>query len=91
MMWGDGFGMGGWIFAWIMMLVVVALVIVGIVLLVRGLSGRHDRDQAGYQPPPPGSGPANTAIQILEERYARGEIDQEEFLRRRADLLGGQR
>ena len=31
------------------------------------------------------------ALQILEERYARGEIGQEEFLRRRADLGGGAR
>lgn len=87
MMWDGGFGMGGWIFGSIMMLVVVALVVVGIVLLVRGLAGRHDRDGAGY-PQTPG-GASGSALQILEERYARGEIDQEEFLRRKADLVGG--
>ncbi len=31
------------------------------------------------------------ALRILEERYARGEIEQEEFLRRRADLGGAAR
>lgn len=90
MMWGDGWGMGGWVFGWIMMLVVVALIVVGIVLLVRGLSGRHDRDQASHSQTPPSGGTASgSALQILEERYARGEIEQEEFLRRKADLLGG--
>lgn len=29
-----------------------------------------------------------TALEILEERYARGEIEQEEYLKRRADLGG---
>jgi putative membrane protein len=46
------------------------LVIVGIVLLVRYL-GRGDR---------PGPGP--TPERLLAERFARGEIDEEEYRRR---------
>jgi putative membrane protein len=89
MMWDGGFGMsGGWVFGWVIMLIVLVLIVVGIVLLVRGLSGRQDHDQmARPQGPPPAEPGPKRALQILEERYARGEIDQEEFMRRKADLL----
>ena len=88
MMWGGGFGMGaGWIVGWIVILAVLALIVVGVVLLIRGLSGRHDYERTGHpQGPPPGGAAPKSALQVLEERYARGEIDQEEFLGRRADL-----
>ncbi len=32
--------------------------------------------------------PDKTALEILEEHYARGEIDREDYLKRRADLGG---
>jgi putative membrane protein len=72
----------------VFMLVVLALIVVGIILLVRGLN-RHDHVHSG--PPqghPPGPG-STSALQVLEERYARGEIQREEFLQRKQDLLGG--
>lgn len=58
----------------VFMIAVVAALITGIVWLVRNLAG--DRDTTGRP----------RAIEQLEGRYARGEIDRDEFLQRRNDL-----
>jgi putative membrane protein len=93
MMWGNGWGNGwggaGSAIMVVFMLAVLALIVVGIILLVRGLT-RHDHVEPGQPPqgPPPGISSRN-ALQVLEERYARGEIQREEFLQRKQDLLGG--
>jgi putative membrane protein len=50
------------------------LIVVIIVGLVRGGGARR--------------GTGSGAIRVLEDRYARGEIDREEFLERRRFLLG---
>lgn len=52
------------------MLLFWTLIIAAVVVVVRGLSG----------------GRARTALDILGERYARGEIDKGEFERKRHDL-----
>jgi putative membrane protein len=57
------------------MIVLLALVIAGIVALVRWVGGD-------------GGGRVRTAREILDERYARGEIDREEYQRRRDDIAG---
>jgi putative membrane protein len=58
------------------MLIVVAMIVAGAVLIARSLAQRTSH--AGS------SGP----LQILEERYARGEIDEDEFRKRREVLRG---
>jgi putative membrane protein len=58
----------------LMMLFFWGLVIAGLVLGIRALL-RVTRD-----------GPADRALEILRERYARGEIDKQEFEARRRDL-----
>ncbi|MBV7700692.1 SHOCT domain-containing protein [Streptomyces sp. TRM70350] len=66
-------GMGAWMALWgLVGLVLLALFIVGLVWLIRSLT----RDAA--------SKPANveTPQDILRRRYAAGEIDEEEYLRR---------
>ena len=85
--------MGGW--PWVGLastLLFWIAVIVGIVLLIRYFNRRqvpgpgHHPWQA---PPPPGYPPgAATAEHILAERFARGEIDDDEFRRRLATLRG---
>ena len=70
-MWGyDGFGMG-WGGMGIGMLLFWGLIIFGIVMLARGFGGRP----AGNEP----SLREKTPLDILGERYARGEIDKSEF------------
>jgi putative membrane protein len=64
----------GMIFGPIMMIVVLATVVVVVVLIVRWLGGGswgtplHD-----YRQPP------KTALDILKERFAKGEIEKDEF------------
>lgn len=58
----------------VFMIAIVAALIAGIVWLVRNLTGdRHTTGRSG-------------AIEQLEVRYARGEIDRDEYLQRRDDL-----
>ena len=75
MMWG-----GGWFMGPLMMLLFIALAVVMVVFLVRWL-GSHGAGLGGSegttQSPP---------RDILKERFARGEIDQEEFERRKRVL-----
>ena len=71
----------GWGFMWLMPLVMLAwfaLMIAVIVLLVRWLGGGSGGRSAS----------TSTARDILEERYARGEIDREEYLQRQKDIAG---
>ena len=82
MMWwyGNGNGMDGWGYA-LMAVSMVAfwgLVIFGVIATVRYL-GRQDRPIATTRP---------TAEQVLAERFAHGEIDEQEY-RQRLDVLRG--
>ncbi len=82
MMWGyDGFGYGGGGMG-IGMLLFWGLIVFGVVLLARGFGGMSGsvasvptvRDQ--------------TPLDVLGERYARGEINKAEFEQKRNDLKG---
>ena len=73
-MWGGG---AHWIFGPIMMILFIA-VIVAVVILVGRWLGSAGGAGAGARP--------KAALNILEERFARGEIDKEEFEQRRQAL-----
>ncbi len=80
--WGFGpwmMGSGWWGFGWIFMIVFWGLVIIALILLIRSLvrlSRPNERKEAGRDP----------AMEILRQRYAKGEIDKEEFERKKRDL-----
>jgi putative membrane protein len=76
MMGGYGWG-GGWGFGMIGMLLWWVLIILGIVLLAKWVfRGAPGASQVS----------GNRALEILRERYARGEIDKQEFEQRKRDL-----
>ena len=76
-MW-DG-GWHGWLFGPLMMILFIALVVIGILLLVRWFSEPRQGGAAGRAG-------AQTPLDILKERFARGEIDKEEYEARRRVL-----
>lgn len=86
MMWHDPgwtWGWGGWLAMILMMLLFWGALVVLVVWAIRQFRA------APEQAPTPEADRPSTAIAILEERFARGEIDEQEFERRRAHLLGG--
>lgn len=81
MMWGDmgsmGWG-GGWgLFGMLHMVLWWVLIVLGIVVLLKWLFGSPTRAA-------PETG--NRALEVLRERYARGEIESEEFEKKKRDL-----
>ena len=71
----DGAGWGGWLVMTIAMIAFWAMVIVAVVVLFRG-SKSSDQDSSPYEDP----------MAILDQRFARGEIDEDEYHARSAVL-----
>ncbi len=78
MWWGHGRGYGGMMFGGALMIVFWGSIIVLAVLAVRWIAGNSDRGEA----PPPRQSP----LDILKERFARGEIDKKEYDERKKTL-----
>jgi putative membrane protein len=52
------------------------LMLAGVVVLIRRLWPEEERRRS-----------SSRALEVLDERYAKGEIEREEYLRRRRDIL----
>lgn len=73
MMWDMQDGMGWWmVYAGIWMLIFWGVIVAGVVWAIGSFNPR--------------SGVQDSALEIARQRYARGEISQEEFLRLTRDL-----
>ena len=70
MMWGGGYGMFGGLMMLVFWAVIIALIVVAARWFSDGGSGRGQSD----------------AMNILKERFAKGEIDEDEFKKRKTAL-----
>lgn len=77
----SGFGWVGWLVMSLLMLLFWALLIVGGIAVVRGM--RKD------EPPSREMRRSDDAERLLDERFARGEIDEQDYLHRRELLHTG--
>ncbi|KRE74910.1 SHOCT domain-containing protein [Arthrobacter sp. Soil762] len=87
MMWGYGQGMG-WMWLWVPLLLIgIALLVLLAVRVARGgfRSGYGQPGTGGYGGPPPIGG--SRARQILDERFARGELTADQY-REHLKVLG---
>ena len=75
--WGMmNWGWGGMIFQLLFWFVIIGLIIWGVKAIIgQGSSNRNS------------SASTNSALETLKNRYARGEIDREEFEQKKNDLL----
>ncbi len=78
MMW-DG-GWHGWFLGPLMMILFLAIAVAVVVLIVRWLGGTGHSSAATPAPK------QSSAVAILKDRFARGEIDKEEFENKRRIL-----
>ena len=67
-------GWGGWMIVHAMFWVVLLALLVVVTLAIARGRRRGSRESA-------------TALDLLNERYARGEIDRDEYLQRKKDIL----
>lgn len=87
MMWNGGYGMMGWGgFSWLwplhllIPLFILGLIVAAVVAAVRNSDGWENRSVR--------AGRGSPGLDALDNRYARGEINREEYMQKRRDILG---
>jgi putative membrane protein len=80
----DGYGYGHGpesIWGWVMMLLWAVILVAVVMLIVRAMKGQDHHGMHHMH-----SGHSVDAIEIVKERYAKGEIDKEQFEQLKKDL-----
>ncbi len=86
MMWGYGFSWGGMLLMLLSMVLWIALLVVVVWAIIRWLDRRTSPSGPTHAiTPPASSGPS--ALEILGQRYARGEIDTATYEQMRERLV----
>ncbi len=80
----DGVGWAGWLMMAILLVLLVAILVVALLALLGKIPGT--RGSAGAAP---SASLPSDAERLLDHRFAAGEIDEEEYRRRRGVLHGG--
>ena len=75
--WGYGYGFG--LIHMVVWIIILVAIIVGVIWLVRSLAGTGGH--VSHQRRSPG-------LEVLEERYTRGEINRDEYLQKKKDIGG---
>lgn len=76
--WNSSYSEGWMVVHGAFWIIILAALVIGTVYLLRS-SRREGNERAGQTP-----------LEILDRRYAEGEIDREEYLQRKQDVLDGQ-